>query len=242
MNPNDVKRSFRPKKLSVEEIKSGCIYVYGEKSEETQICVMNEEFRQGFDIVKKNKDGNKSVTFWGSARLPVDNEHYQKALRLSRRLAGELNCMIATGGGPGIMEAGNRGAYELGKPSLGLTINLPHEQTTNPYVTEEIPFYFFFTRKVLMAYSAEAYLYFPGGYGTLDELFEILTLVQTGKLSKMPIILVGTEFWKPLDEFIKKTLLLESKTISEADLDLYKILDDEDEIVRIVKNAPMRND
>ncbi len=242
MNPNDVKRSFRPKKLSIEEIKSGCIYVYGDKSEETQICVMNEEFRQGFDIVKKNKDGNKSVTFWGSARLPVDNEHYQKALRLSRRLAGELNCMIATGGGPGIMEAGNRGAYELGKPSLGLTINLPHEQTTNPYVTEEIPFYFFFTRKVLMAYSAEAYLYFPGGYGTLDELFEILTLVQTGKLSKMPIILVGTEFWKPLDEFIKKTLLLESKTISEADLDLYKILDDEDEIVRIVKNAPMRND
>ncbi len=242
MNPNDVKRSFRPKKLSTEEIKTGCVYVYGEKSEETQICVMNEEFRQGFDIVKKNKDGNKSVTFWGSARLPIDSEHYQKALRLSRRLAGELNCMIATGGGPGIMEAGNRGAYELGKPSLGLTINLPHEQTTNPYVTEEIPFYFFFTRKVLMAYSAEAYLYFPGGYGTLDELFEILTLVQTGKLSKMPIILVGTEFWKPLDEFIKKTLLLESKTISEADLDLYKILDDEDEIIKIVKNAPMRND
>ncbi len=233
---------FRPKKLSIEEIKSGCIYVYGDGNTESQICVMNEEFRQGFEIVKRNKDGNKSVTFWGSARLPVDNEHYQKALRLSRRLAGELNCMVTTGGGPGIMEAGNRGAYELGKPSLGLTINLPAEQFTNQYVTEEIPFYFFFTRKVLMAYSAEAYLYFPGGYGTLDELFEILTLVQTKKLSKMPIILVGTEFWKPLDEFIKKTLLLDSETISEEDLALYTITDDEDLIVDIVKNAPMRND
>ena len=233
---------FRPKKLSIEEIKSGCIYVYGEGNTDSQICVMNEEFRQGFDMVKKNKDGNKSVTFWGSARFPVDNEHYQKALRLSRRLAGELGCMIATGGGPGIMEAGNRGAYEMGKPSLGLTIELPMEQSTNPYVTEEMPFYFFFTRKVLMAYSAEAYLYFPGGYGTLDELFEILTLVQTGKISRLPIILVGAAFWKPLDEFIKQTLLAEKGTISESDLDLYIITDDEDKIVEMVRNAPMRND
>ncbi len=235
-------KPFRPKKLSVEEIKSGCVYVYGENSGETQICVMNEEFRQGFDIVKKNKDGNKSVTFWGSARFPVENEYYQKALRLGRRLAQELNCMIVTGGGPGIMEAGNRGAYEMGKPSLGLTINLPMEQETNRYVTEEIPFYFFFTRKTLMAYSAEAYLYFPGGFGTLDELFEILTLVQTGKISRLPIILVGKKFWEPLDIFIKQALMTENQTISQEDLELYKIIDDEDEIVEIVKNAPRRDD
>lgn len=233
---------FRPKKLSVEEIKSGCVYVYGENSTEAQVCVMNEEFRQGFEIVKKNKDGNKSVTFWGSARLPIENEHYQKALRISRRLASDLNCMMVTGGGPGIMEAGNRGAYEMGKPSLGLTINLPMEQKTNPYVTEEIPFYFFFTRKTLMAYSAEAYLYFPGGYGTLDELFEILTLVQTGKISRLPIILVGETFWKPLDEFIKQSLLLDHETISKEDLDLYVITDDEDKIFELVKNAPMRSE
>lgn len=236
------KNLFRPKRLSVDEIKTGCIYVYGEDETESKICVMNEEFRQGFEIVKRNKDGNKSVTFWGSARFPVDNEYYQKALRLSRRLAGELNCMITTGGGPGIMEAGNRGAYELGKPSLGLTINLPAEQFTNQYVTEEIPFYFFFTRKTLMAYSAEAYLYFPGGFGTLDELFEILTLVQTGKISRLPIVLVGVAFWKPLDVFIKQALLAENGTISQEDLDLYIITDDEDKIVEIVKNAPMRND
>ncbi|MCC7469615.1 MAG: TIGR00730 family Rossman fold protein [Bacteroidetes bacterium] len=233
---------FRPKKLSIEEIKSGCVYVYGKDSDEAQICLMNEEFRQGFDIVKKNKDGKKSVTFWGSARLPVDNEYYQKALRLSRRLASEADCMVVTGGGPGIMEAGNRGAYEEGKPSLGLTINLPHEQNTNQYVTEDIPFYFFFTRKTLMAYSAEAYLYFPGGFGTLDELFEILTLVQTEKISKLPIVLVGKKFWEPLDSFIRQALLAENQTISEEDLKLYTILDDEDEIVNIVKSAPMRND
>lgn len=235
-------KPFRPKKLSIDEIKSGCVYVYGENSGETQICVMNEEFRQGFDIVKKNKDGNKSVTFWGSARFPVENEYYQKALRIARRLAQELNCMIVTGGGPGIMEAGNRGAYEMGKPSLGLTINLPMEQQTNRYVTEEIPFYFFFTRKTLMAYSAEAYLYFPGGFGTLDELFEILTLVQTGKISKLPIILVGEKFWRPLDEFIRQTLDTENQTVSHEDLNLYHIIDDEDQIIEIVKNAPMRND
>lgn len=233
---------FRPKKLSIEEIKNGCIYVYGDNNTESQICLMNEEFRQGFDIVKKNKDGHKSVTFWGSARLPVDNEYYQKALRLSRRLASEANCMMATGGGPGIMEAGNRGAYEMGKPSLGLTINLPTEQVTNPYVTEEIPFFFFFTRKVMLAYSAEAYLYFPGGFGTLDELFEILTLVQTKKLSKMPIILVGKKFWEPLDTFIREAMVIENQTLSPEEVGLYQILDDEDEIVRIVKNAPMRND
>jgi uncharacterized protein (TIGR00730 family) len=233
---------FRPKRLSVKEIQDGCIYVYGDGTTESQVCVMNEEFRQGFEIVKKNKDGNKSVTFWGSARLPIDNIYYQKALNISRRLAKDLNCMIVTGGGPGIMEAGNRGAYEEGKPSLGLTINLPMEQTTNQYVSEEIPFYYFFTRKTLMAYSAEAYLYFPGGYGTLDELFEILTLVQTGKIARVPIVLVGKKFWQPLDEFIKQTLLLENSTISEEDLNLYQILDDEDEIVNIVKNAPMRDE
>lgn len=235
-------KPLRPKRLTIDEIKNGCVYVANGDETETRICVINEEFRQGFDIVKRHKDSGKSVTFWGSARLPEEHEDYQKALRLSRRIAGDLGYSIVTGGGPGIMEAGNRGAYEMGKPSLGLTIKLPMEQYTNKYVTESIPFYFFFTRKVLMAYSAEAYLYFPGGFGTFDELFEILTLVQTGKISKVPIILVGEKFWEPLDKMIRQTMLTEFKTISQEDLDLYKILDDEDEIVEIVRNAPMRNE
>jgi uncharacterized protein (TIGR00730 family) len=235
-------KPLRPKRLTIEEIKNGCVYITNGDETETRICVINEEFRQGFEQVKAHKDHNKSVTFWGSARLPEHHEDYQRALRLSRRIAGELGYSIATGGGPGIMEAGNRGAYEMGKPSLGLTIRLPMEQTTNKYVTEEIPFYFFFSRKVLMAYSAEAYLYFPGGFGTLDELFEILTLVQTEKISKVPIILVGKSFWEPLDKFIKETLLKQFETISPEDLNLYKITDDEDEIVEIVKNAPIREE
>jgi len=193
-------------------------------------------------MVKAHKDHNKSVTFWGSARLTEDHEDYQRALRLARRISGELGYIITTGGGPGIMEAGNRGAYEMGKPSLGLTIKLPMEQNTNKYVTEEVPFYFFFSRKVLMAYSAEAYLYFPGGFGTLDELFEILTLVQTEKINKLPIILVGKKFWEPLDKFIKETLLKDFATISPEDLDLYTITDDEEEIMRILKGAPMREE
>ena len=235
-------KPLRPKRLSIDEIKSGCVYVTNGDETETRICVVNEEFRQGFELIKAHKDHGKSATFWGSARLKEDHEDYQRALRLSRRISGELGYSIVTGGGPGIMEAGNRGAYEMGKPSLGLTIKLPMEQSSNKYLTEEIPFYFFFTRKVLMAYSAEAYLYFAGGFGTLDELFEILTLVQTGKISKVPIILVGTKFWGPLDNFIKETLLKEFETISPEDLNLYTITDDEDEIVEIVRNAPMRDE
>ncbi|MEZ4103240.1 MAG: TIGR00730 family Rossman fold protein [Candidatus Paceibacterota bacterium] len=235
-------KPLRPKRLSIDEIKSGCIYLTKGDETETRICVVNEEFRQGFEMVKAHKDNGKSATFWGSARLKEDHEDYQRAWRLSKRISGELGYSIVTGGGPGIMEAGNRGAYEMGKPSLGLTIKLPMEQYTNKYVTEEIPFYFFFTRKVLMAYSAEAYLYFPGGFGTLDELFEILTLVQTGKISKVPIILVGRKFWEPLQGFIDNTLLKEFETISPEDLNLYTITDDEDEIVEIVRNAPMRDE
>ncbi len=235
-------KPLRPKRLTIDEIKSGCIYTTDGDETETRICVVNEEFRQGFELIKAHKDHGKSATFWGSARLKEDHEDYQRALRLSRRISGELGYSIVTGGGPGIMEAGNRGAYEMGKPSLGLTIKLPMEQSSNKYLTEEIPFYFFFTRKVLMAYSAEAYLYFAGGFGTLDELFEILTLVQTGKISKVPIILVGTKFWGPLDNFIKETLLKEFETISPEDLNLYTITDDEDEIVEIVRNAPMRDE
>jgi len=238
----EIEKPIRPKRLTIEEIKSGCVYITNGDETETEICVINEEFRQGFDMVKAHKDHNKSVTFWGSARLPEDHEDYLRALSLSRRIAGELGYIITTGGGPGIMEAGNRGAYEMGKPSLGLTIRLPMEQSTNKYVTDEIPFYFFFSRKVLMAYSAEAYLYFAGGFGTFDELFEILTLIQTGKINKVPVILVGKKFWEPVDKFIKETMLNNYKTISPIDLDLYTVTDDEDEIMRILRGAPMREE
>lgn len=231
---------YRPKELTVQDIKEGCVNLTGEEGgNETRICVINEEFRQGIEFVEKI---HKSVTCFGSARLPEDNVHYKQAQRIAYRISKELDYAIITGGGPGIMEAANRGAYEAGGRSVGMTIHLPFEQTTSKYVKDELQFYFFFTRKVSMTYSAEAYIYFAGGFGTMDELFEILTLVQTKKISPVPIILVGVDFWKPLDAFIKNSLLQEHEVISPEDIDLYTITDDEDLVLEIVKNAPIRDE
>ncbi len=200
-----------------------------------RISRISREFSQGFKFIKNYP---KSVTFFGSARFKEDNPHYQQA----KNIAGELSKLgyaIVTGGGPGIMEAANRGAFEEGGESIGLNIRLPKEQVSNPYVKNSVDFYYFFSRKVTLSFSAEAYLYFPGGFGTLDEFFEILTLIQTHKISKVPIILVGSDFWNPIDSFIKKNLLDRCGTISPIDTDLYKIVDDDKEVIEIVKNAPM---
>lgn len=200
------------------------------------ITNVNKEFIAGFDFIKKYP---KSATFFGSARLEPGTPYYEKAVKLGGMLA-DAGYSIVTGGGPGIMEAGNKGAFDASGQSLGLSIELPTEQNVNPYVTEHIPFFYFFTRKVILTFSAEAYLYFPGGFGTLDEFFEILTLVQTNKIKRVPIILVGSDFWNPLDEFIKEHLYKEFKTISKDDPALYSILDDEEAIVELVKNVPVR--
>ena len=229
---------FRPKKLSLQDIKEGCIALTGkDDGNETRICVISEEFRQGIEFVESI---DRSVTCFGSARFHEDSPHYKQARNIAYRIAKELGYAIITGGGPGIMEAANRGAYDAGGRSIGMTIKIPFEQATSTYVKDELPFYFFFTRKVSMTYSAEAYLYFPGGFGTMDELFEILTLVQTKKIAPVPIVLVGKAFWQPLDNFIRQTLLTDHETISPADLDLYTITDNEEEILEIVKNAPLR--
>jgi uncharacterized protein (TIGR00730 family) len=136
------------------------------------------------------------------------------------------------------MEAGNKGAYEAGGNSLGLTIELPHGQVTNRYLTDTVSFHYFFSRKVCMAFSAEAYLFFPGGFGTLDEFCEILTLVQTNKIAKVPIILVGVEFWTPLIEFFKNTLRARDM-IDESDLELFTLTDDNDKILNLIKKTPV---
>jgi len=139
------------------------------------------------------------------------------------------------------MEAANKGAHDAGGQSIGFTIKLPHEQKDNPYLTGKLDFNFFFSRKTMMWFAAEAYLFFPGGFGTFDELFEVLTLVQTGKIEKVPIILVGEEYWKPLNTLIQEDMLSHHYTISAEDTDLYTITDDEDKILEIIKNAPIRN-
>ena len=196
------------------------------------------ELLNGFHAVRKFP---KSVTFFGSARLPEDHPYYKKAQSLGAKICKE-GFAVVTGGGPGIMEAGNRGAKEACGNSVGFNIELPMEQNINPYVTHGVNFHYFYTRKVTMFFSAEAYVYFPGGFGTLDEFFELVTLVQTNKMPKVPIVLFGTDFWQPLQDLMKKQLLEEFETISPEDLDLYTITDDEEKVLEIVRSAPIRNE
>ncbi len=203
-----------------------------------RIVEVNKEFTDGLEFIKTY---HKTVTFFGSARFKENHPYYQKARVLAGQLS-EAGYAVVTGGGPGIMEGGNRGAYEAGGSSLGLTIELTHEQATNPYVTGHVGFHYFFTRKVCLTFSAEAFVYFPGGYGTLDEFFEILTLVQTKKITRVPIILVGKEYWAPLHEFIQKTIYEKFQAIDDIDMDLYTILDDPETIVDLIKMSPVRFD
>jgi len=216
-----------PKPLTFREL---------DKDIQERVDKISGEFKRGFDFLKKHE---KTVTFFGSARTCDDEKDFIKAKDLAKRIAKELNYAIVTGGGPGVMEAANCGARDGGGQSVGLTIQLPMEQTTNACITDHMDFHYFFSRKVCLSFAAEAYVYFPGGFGTLDELFEILTLVQTNKIPKVPIILVGAKFWKGLDKFIKK-FLLKSEKIDPEDLDFYIITDDENKILEIIKYAPIR--
>lgn len=189
-----------------------------------------DEFEKVFSMLSKHE---KTVTVFGSARKPQDDEVTIAAYEASKRLADEGYAVI-TGGGHGVMEASNRGAYDAGGDSIGLNILLPHEQTLNEYTTENFEFQHFFGRKVAMTLDASAYLFFPGGFGTFDELFEVLALEQTKKIPKAPIILVGSAYWKQVDALIKKLLLEQYQTISEEDYELYQIIDDHDEIVKVI--------
>lgn len=188
-------------------------------------------FVEGYDALK---DIGPCVTFFGSARLKPGSRYYEEARRLAFMYA-ESGFNVVTGGSNGIMEAANRGAYESGKAdSIGLNIHLPHEQKSNSYTTISVQFDYFFVRKVMLVKYSYAYIVFPGGFGTFDELFEALTLVQTGKIFPISIILVGVDFWTPMIEFLKKSPL-ELGTISPHDLELIKVTDDPQEAIRITK-------
>ncbi len=201
-----------------------------------RVYEISREFTEGFKFLDQFE---RSVTFFGSARSPETNQFYMKARHIAGRVAKELGYAVTSGGGPGIMEAANRGAKEVGGISVGLTIRLPKEQIVNKYLTDHIDFYYFFSRKVCLTYSAEAFLFFPGGFGTLDEFFEIITLLQTNKIPRVPMILVGSEFWNKTLNFIKDELLTR-ENIELSDFDLFVITDDEEEILTIIRNAPVR--
>ena len=202
-----------------------------------RVSLISKEFTEGFRFLENFP---RSVTFFGSAKVTEDTPYYIQARSLAGKIVTELKYSVLSGGGPGIMEAANRGAFENGGESLGLTIELPSEQTSNPYITKSIDFFYFFSRKVCLSFSAEAYIFFPGGYGTFDEVFEILTLVQTHKIEPVPIILVGKEYWTSMEEWMKKEMLSRGM-IDTHDMNLYTITDDEDEIVDIIRKVPVHN-
>lgn len=191
------------------------------------------EFVDGFELLRKYRT---AVTFMGSARTTPDNQYYQEAKELSGLLA-QSGFAVITGGGAGIMEAANDGACEVGGQSVGLNIELEEGQSINPHVTESKTFYFFFSRKVMLAFASEVYIFFPGGFGTLDEFFEILTLVQTQKISKIPIVLYGKDFWDPVIDFMEEKLLAQYETISAQDMKLFHLVDSiEEAYAYVTKN------
>lgn len=179
------------------------------------------EFVDGFELLRKY---GTAATFFGSARSKPGDVHFEAAKELSGLLA-KSGFSIITGGGHGIMEAANVGAYNAGGQSVGLNISIPLEQKLNPYVTDSKTFHFFFSRKVMLAFAAEVYIYFPGGFGTLDELFEILTLVQTKKISPVPIILYNKKFWEPLIDVLTEKIYEEEHMVDKDDLKLFTVVD-----------------
>ncbi|USN87890.1 MAG: TIGR00730 family Rossman fold protein [Candidatus Nomurabacteria bacterium] len=196
------------------------------------------EFVEGFELL--NKYG-LAATFWGSARLTPQDHYYKDAETLAAKLA-KRGFTIISGGGPGIMEASNVGAFKVGGSSVGLNIKLPYEQKLNPYTTESLTFDFFFSRKVMLTFASEVYVYFPGGFGTLDEFFEIVTLIQTKKIEPIPVILYGKEYWEPLIKWFEKDLIKKHKTISKEDLEIFHVVDTVDEAYKyIMKNVDCKN-
>jgi uncharacterized protein (TIGR00730 family) len=188
------------------------------------------EFVEGFDALAAV---GPAVTIFGSARAPAGSPDYELARDIARRLAG-FGFAIITGGGPGIMEAANRGCREGGGLSIGCNIELPHEQGLNEYVDLGVEFKYFFARKTMFVKYADAFVIMPGGFGTLDELFESLTLIQTGKIRDFPVVLVGTDYWQGMIDWMR-SVQLPAGAISEADLGLLKLTDDPEEVSEIIR-------
>ena len=207
-----------------------------------QVFKIMAEFVDGFEFLENY---SKAVSIFGSARTGFDDRIYKECTELAYELA-KMDFAIFTGGGPGIMEAANKGAREAGGQSIGININLPgHKGMTeraNPYITESESFNYFFVRKLILSFSSQIYIFFPGGFGTLDELFEMLTLVQTEKTTKLPIILVGKKFWTPLDSWIKEYLYEKNHAIAKEDMDIYTIVDSAEEALEHLQNCLQRED
>jgi uncharacterized protein (TIGR00730 family) len=197
-----------------------------------RVLRIQSEFVEGFGLLAELP---RAVSVFGSARTPRDHPHYESGVRIGAALA-DAGYAVITGGGPGAMEAANRGASAAGGLSVGLGIELPFEQELNEWVDVGIAFRYFFVRKTMFVKYAQAFVILPGGFGTLDELFEALTLVQTRKVTRFPVVLYGSEYWSGLVDWIRGTMV-PGATIRESDLDLFTVTDDVDEVVRVVQEA-----
>lgn len=205
-----------------------------------QVFRVMAEFVEGFDTLSKV---GRCISIFGSARTHPDDELYQTTVLLAKKLS-QAGYGIITGGGPGVMEAGNKGAAEGGGESVGLAIDLPMEQEANPYCSTLIDFKYFFIRKVMFVKYADGFVFMPGGFGTMDEVFEVLTLVQTLKIRRIPCVLFGMKFWQGLFDWMEKTMFAEWRHISVEDLNLFHRTDDVDDAVRYIvefyKTSPTR--
>jgi uncharacterized protein (TIGR00730 family) len=219
----------RPATTDEELLSSQAPAVASEHTEEERLERIHDELERGFDALQRITRG---VSVFGSARIPEGDPRYELAREVGRRL-GEAGFAVITGGGPGIMEAANRGAEDAGACSVGLNIELPFEEDPNGYQDIALTFHFFFTRKVMFVRYANAFVVFPGGFGTLDELFEALVLIQTHKIRSFPVVLVGTEWWSGLIDWIRARMEGEAM-ISPGDVDLLRCTDDPAEVVEIV--------
>ena len=202
-------------------------------SEPWRIFRIMAEFVEGFDLMARTRP---VVSIFGSARTQPDDPYYAMAVETAERLAKE-GYTIVTGGGPGIMEAANRGAQKGGGKSIGLNVELPFEQTINPYLDESMTFRYFFCRKTMFVRYASAIVIMPGGFGTMDEMFESLTLIQTHKAAKFPLIMMGTDYWSGLLDWIENTMV-KAGTILEEDFEMITVTDDPDECVRLIMCTP----
>lgn len=216
----------------IEEV----LKMHPEDVEPERMTKIVEEFARGFHFLRNYE---LAATVFGSARSGLKDKTYKEAYKLGHGLAKEGFAVI-TGGGPGIMEAANKGAYEAGGQSVGLNIQMKTEQRMNRYVKESEAFYYFFIRKVMLAFASEVYVFFPGGFGTLDELFELIVLIQTKKIEPIPIVLVSKAYWEPLLTWIERELHEKRKAVGKSDMQIYHLVDDADEALELIKKMVVK--
>jgi uncharacterized protein (TIGR00730 family) len=224
-----------PRTLDEEIIAAQETAVRSTLTDEDRLDRIADELRAGFDALSGVA---AAASFFGSARTPPGDPDYELA-RETARLVGESGLAIITGGGPGIMEAANRGAKDAGARSIGLNIELPFEQGGNPYCDIALDFHYFFARKIMFVRYASGFVVFPGGFGTMDELFEALTLIQTGKITEFPVVLVGADYWSGLVDWLSERMLPEGN-ISPGDLELFSVTDDPLEVRDLLMSAAHR--